>query len=97
MESLALDAIRSQIRSPTWSAEVRRTLEGMVKGEFHNPLTHKIEEQRKQLQEITRQIANIVQAIQKTGFSEALELSLRSLEAQRDTLRQNVQEMQTKI
>lgn len=97
MESLALDAIRTQIKSPKWSAEVKRTLEGMVGGEFQNPLAHEIEERRKQLQEVTRQIENVVQAIQKNGFSEALELSLRSLESQRDGLRHNLKEIEAKV
>jgi DNA invertase Pin-like site-specific DNA recombinase len=97
VESLALDAIRTQIKSPKWSAEVKRTLDDMVKGEFQNPLAREIEELRRQLQETTRQIENVVQAIQKTGYSEALELSLHALEAQRNGVRDNLRELESKV
>ena len=72
-------------------------MQSMINGEFQNPMTHEVEEHHKQLQEVTRQIENIVQAIQKTGFSEALELSLRSLETRRDALRGNLEELETKF
>lgn len=97
LESLAVDAIRTQIKSPTWSNEVRQTLEDMVKGEFQNPLSQEIEERRLKLKEVTSQIENVVQAIRKTGFSEALEISLKSLEAHRDGLRDNLREIENKM
>jgi hypothetical protein len=95
IESLALEAIRTQIKSPQWSSMVRKTLESVVDGEVGNPFTREREERRKQLEDVGRQIENIVQAIQKAGFSEALETSLRSLEIQRDTLRENLKQMET--
>ena len=97
LESFALDAIRAQIKSPKWSAEVTQTLQGMLRDDFQNPLAEEIGKRRQQLQEVIDRIDNVVRAIEKAGLSEALETSLRSLEIERDGLRLNLRELETKI
>ena len=88
LEQEVIRAIREHISSPTWKNEVRETLDVMVKEEFGDNSCSRNEELQRQLAEISRQIANMVEAIKTSGrFSEAMNQALANLETQRDSAR----------
>jgi len=67
---------------------VRETLQMMVNDEFGDSAQGRAEELKRQLEAVNRQIANIVDAIKRSGrFSEAMNQTLADLETQRDSAR----------
>jgi hypothetical protein len=88
LEQEVLRSIREHLSSPGWKDEVRETLDLLVKEEFGDNAQSRVEELQRQLGEVNRQIANMVDAIKASGrLSEAMNQTFADLEIQRDSAR----------
>ena len=96
LEQEVLQSIQAHLSSPTWKDEVRETLDLMASRK--NSVTtaqSRVEEIQRQLGEVNRQIANIVEAIKTSGrLSEAMNRTFADLEAQRDSARAALAEVE---
>src|SRR5262249_22631353 len=63
LEHLALDAIRHRIKSMDWKQELKPTLKGLLKDHMGEDGTKRLEELKKALENVERQIRNTVEAI----------------------------------
>ncbi len=88
LEQEVLRSIRERFSSPDWKNEIRETLDLMIKEEFGENAQSRTDELQRQLDGVSRQIANIVEAIKTSGrLSEAMNQGLADLENQRDSIR----------
>lgn len=90
-EQQILDAIRAHVSSGDWKGMVRETLEGVVKEEFGIGAEDRADGLERQLDEVNRQIANMIEVIKNSGrLSEAMNKELADLEAQRNSVREKL-------
>jgi len=92
LEKEVLNSIRAHLSSPSWRHDVRQTLQGMVNEEFGASAEGRAEDLKRQLDEVNRQITNMIDAIKTSGrFSEAMNQTLADLETQRNSIRNDLQ------
>jgi site-specific DNA recombinase len=92
LEQEVLRSIREHLSSPNWKEEISTTLDAMVNQEFGSA-RNRLEELQRQLDEINREIANIIEAIKTAGrFSEPINQALADLETQREAVRRSIAE-----
>jgi DNA invertase Pin-like site-specific DNA recombinase/DNA-binding transcriptional MerR regulator len=93
LEAEVLSSIRQHLASPEWKSEVRDTLERMVDQEFGENAQSRVQELQRRLDELNRQISNLVGAIKTSGrFSEAMNQALADLEAQRNSMLEHLKD-----
>jgi len=86
-----LNAIREHLGAPGWKTEMRELLETMVAEEFGDNAQGRVDERKRQLEWVNRQIARIIEAIKTSGrFSEAMNGALADLETQRESVRRTL-------
>ena len=98
LEASVLNAIKGYLTSPHWSTEVRQTLDAMVRQEFGESADRRVEGLERQRESVSRQIANIVDAIKASArFSDAINQALAELETQRNSIEASLKEAEARV
>jgi len=97
LESRAVDAIRRQFSKPAWKDDLKPLLAAMIEEQFGSGVESKLRDSQKSLEEINRQISNLLDAAKMGQFSKALMETLQGLETQRDNIRQEMAEAESKL
>ena len=69
----------------------------MIEEQFGSGVESKLRDSQKSLEEINRQISNLLDAAKMGQFSKALMETLQGLETQRDNIRQEMAEAESKL
>ena len=83
LERLAVEAIRERIKKTNWKDELKPTLKGLLKDQFGESNTNKIEDLKKALEKTDHQARNIIEAIKAGGAPALLNEELNSIEIQK--------------
>jgi DNA invertase Pin-like site-specific DNA recombinase len=95
LEAEVVRSIVEHLSSPEWREEVHETLDLMVKEEFGDSAQARLDELQGQLDSVTQQISNMIEAIKASGrLSEAMNRAFADLETQRDSIRATLVEVE---
>jgi DNA invertase Pin-like site-specific DNA recombinase len=99
LEGLAMDSVRKLLSSSSWKASIKPLLSKskMVEEHFGHKTESKAIDLQKELQAVSKQIENIIQAVTEGQHSPALLAKLHSLEGQRDAVRKSLIEAEAMI
>jgi DNA invertase Pin-like site-specific DNA recombinase len=93
----AVDAIRRRFSHPSWKDEMKPILAAMIEEQFGAGAETQIRDLQQRLEEVNRQINNLLEAAKMGQFSKALMDTLQGLEGQRESIRQEMAEAESKL
>lgn len=97
LETEVLSSIREHLSAPSWESQVRETLERMVNEEFGDSAQTRVEGLERELEDVQRQIANVIEAIKASGrLSAAMNQTLADLEIRRDSIQSELRKAENR-
>jgi len=97
LEGTAVQAIRRHLSDPAWRENLKPLLRSAIEDNFGTNVESQIKRLQARLADVNRKIENIVEAVQAGRFSEALSATLQKLEAERNNVRQELAEAESRI